>query len=85
MVWRFLYYSGNIWVPESIFGELWTSANYDDSDNRVTGDRNGHGAKLANVFKKRFTTPKQGEVRTIIVVTIIRTISILPSYYNDNN
>lgn len=44
----------NIWVPELIFGELLTSSNYNDSDARITGGRNGYGAKLANVFSKRF-------------------------------
>lgn len=44
----------NIWVPELIFGELLTSSNYNDSDSRITGGRNGYGAKLANVFSKRF-------------------------------
>jgi DNA topoisomerase II len=45
---------GNLWVPELIFGELLTSSNYDDTDQRFTGGRNGYGAKLANVFSKRF-------------------------------
>lgn len=45
---------GHLWVPELIFGELLTSSNYDDTDQRVTGGRNGYGAKLANVFSKRF-------------------------------
>lgn len=45
---------GHLWVPELIFGELLTSSNYDDTDQRVTGGRNGYGAKLANVFSTRF-------------------------------
>lgn len=44
----------NIWVPELIFGELLTSSNYNDNEARITGGRNGYGAKLANVFSKRF-------------------------------
>lgn len=44
----------NVWVPELIFGELLTSSNYDDSQERTTGGRNGYGAKLANIFSKRF-------------------------------
>ena len=44
----------NIYVPEMIFGHLLTSSNYDDSKKKVTGGRNGYGAKLANVFSKRF-------------------------------
>jgi DNA topoisomerase-2 len=35
----------NILVPTMIFGELLTSSNYNDSDNRTTGGRNGLGSK----------------------------------------
>jgi len=35
----------NIMVPTMIFGELLTSSNYDDTDNRTTGGRNGLGSK----------------------------------------
>src|SRR5436853_2647029 len=44
----------NVWVPELIFGHLLTSSNYDDSDKKVTGGRNGYGAKLANIFSTEF-------------------------------
>lgn len=44
----------DIYIPEMIFGELLTSSNYDDSQERITGGRNGYGAKLTNVFSKRF-------------------------------
>lgn len=44
----------NIYVPELIFGHLLTSSNYDDSKKKITGGRNGYGAKLANVFSRRF-------------------------------
>ncbi|GBE59147.1 DNA topoisomerase [Babesia ovata] len=44
----------NIYVPEMIFGELLTSDNYDDSEGRITGGRNGFGAKLTNIFSKTF-------------------------------
>eukprot|EP00931_Biecheleriopsis_adriatica_P084091 TRINITY_DN5779_c0_g2_i1.p1 TRINITY_DN5779_c0_g2~~TRINITY_DN5779_c0_g2_i1.p1 ORF type:complete len:1441 (-),score=394.52 TRINITY_DN5779_c0_g2_i1:164-4447(-) len=42
------------WVPEMIFGQLLTSDNYDDNEKKVTGGRNGFGAKLTNVFSKKF-------------------------------
>ena len=45
----------NMWVPEMIFGELLTSTNYDDTQKRTTGGRNGYGAKLTNVFSKFFS------------------------------
>lgn len=41
-------------VPELIFGHLLTSSNYDDKEKKVTGGRNGYGAKLANIFSKEF-------------------------------
>lgn len=42
------------WTPELVFGHLLTSSNYDDSQKRLTGGRNGFGAKLCNVFSKKF-------------------------------
>uniref|UniRef100_A0A1I8ERD3 DNA topoisomerase 2 n=1 Tax=Wuchereria bancrofti TaxID=6293 RepID=A0A1I8ERD3_WUCBA len=44
-----------LYVPELIFGTLLTSSNYDDSERKVTGGRNGYGAKLCNIFSKEFT------------------------------
>ncbi|CBZ55157.1 hypothetical protein NCLIV_055820 [Neospora caninum Liverpool] len=44
-----------VYVPEMIFGQLLTSDNYDDSECRVTGGRNGYGAKLTNIFSSEFT------------------------------
>ena len=41
-------------VPSMIFGEMLTSSNYDDSQKRTTGGRNGYGAKLTNIFSKEF-------------------------------
>jgi DNA topoisomerase-2 len=44
----------DIYVPELIFGHLLTSSNYDDTEERITGGRNGYGAKLSNIFSTRF-------------------------------
>ena len=33
----------NVYVPELIFGHLLTSTNYDDTEKRTTGGRNGYG------------------------------------------
>jgi len=41
-------------VPSMIFGELLTSSNYDDNDERTTCGRNGLGAKLASIFATSF-------------------------------
>lgn len=41
------------YVPELIFGHLLTSDNYDDDEKKVTGGRNGYGAKTCKcVFNK---------------------------------
>ncbi|CAG8655859.1 10663_t:CDS:2, partial [Paraglomus occultum] len=45
----------NVYVPELIFGHLLTSSNYDDDEKKVTGGRNGYGAKLCNIFSSEFT------------------------------
>ena len=44
----------NIYIPSLIFGEMLTGSNFDDSEKRTTGGRNGYGAKLANIFSKKF-------------------------------
>jgi DNA topoisomerase-2 len=44
-----------MYVPELIFGNLLTSSNYDDAEDRIVGGRNGFGAKLTNVFSLCFT------------------------------
>ena len=43
-----------ILVPSMIFGDLLTSANYDDKQKKVTGGKNGLGAKLTNIFSTEF-------------------------------
>ena len=43
-----------IYVAEMIFGELLTSSNYDDTEAKVVGGRNGYGAKLTNIYSRNF-------------------------------
>ena len=43
-----------MYVPEMIFGELLTGSSFDDSEAKVTGGRNGLGAKLANIYSSEF-------------------------------
>merc|ERR1719313_2240365 len=43
-----------VYVPELIFGHLLTGDNYDDNEKKVTGGRNGYGAKLTNIFSTKF-------------------------------
>ena len=40
-----------------VFGHLLTSSNYDDNEVRMTGGRNGYGAKLTNIFSSSFIFP----------------------------
>ncbi|XP_049851903.1 uncharacterized protein LOC126328047 [Schistocerca gregaria] len=42
------------YVPELIFGDLLTGSSFDDTQQKVTGGRNGLGAKLANIYSSRF-------------------------------
>ncbi|OAT13642.1 DNA topoisomerase II [Blastomyces gilchristii SLH14081] len=44
-----------VYIPELIFGHLLTSSNYNDDQQKVTGGRNGYGAKLCNIFSTEFT------------------------------
>merc|ERR1719422_2609533 len=48
------------YVPELVFGHLLTSDNYDDSEKKVTGGRNGFGAKLTNIFSSKFIIETAG-------------------------
>jgi DNA topoisomerase-2 len=44
-----------VYIPEMIFGQLLTSSNYDDNENRIVGGRNGLGSKLTCVYSKFFS------------------------------
>jgi DNA topoisomerase-2 len=43
-----------LYVPELVLGTLLTGSNFDDKIAKVTGGRNGFGAKLANIFSTSF-------------------------------
>jgi len=49
-----------VYVPEMVFGHLLTSDNYDDTEKKVTGGRNGFGAKLTNIFSQKFIVETAG-------------------------
>lgn len=42
-------------IPEMIFGQLLTSSNYNDEEERKTSGRNGYGVKLCNIFSNSFS------------------------------
>jgi len=50
-----------VWIPEMIFGHLLTSGNYDKTEEKIVGGKNGYGAKLVNVFSHEFKV----EVRSV--------------------
>lgn len=41
-------------IPELVFGHFLTGDNYNDDESRLTGGRNGYGAKLTNAFSTYF-------------------------------
>jgi DNA topoisomerase-2 len=43
-----------IYIPQLIFGELLTSTNYDEKEQKLVGGKNGYGVKLVNIFSKKF-------------------------------
>jgi DNA topoisomerase-2 len=45
----------NIPLPELIFGQCLTSGNYNKEEEKITGGKNGYGAKLTNIFSKEFS------------------------------
>jgi DNA topoisomerase-2 len=54
-----------VMMPEMIFGQLLTSSNYDKSEAKIVGGRNGYGQKCTNIFSTLFTidlkTPSSGK------------------------
>ena len=40
----------NIWIPEMIFGHLRTSTNYNKSEKKIVGGKNGFGFKLVLIW-----------------------------------
>lgn len=50
-----------MYVPTMIFGHLLTSSNYNDEEQKVTGGRNGYGAKLCNIFSTKFCVETSSE------------------------
>jgi DNA topoisomerase-2 len=49
----------NIWIPELIFGHLRTSTNYDQTQKKTTGGKNGFGIKLAFIWST------EGRIETV--------------------
>ena len=43
-----------VMIPELIFGQLLTSSNYDEMEEKTVGGKNRYGAKLTNIYSTRF-------------------------------
>ena len=52
-----------MYPAELIFGTLLTSTNYDDTEKKIVGGKNGYGAKLANIFATEFRVETVDAVR----------------------
>lgn len=50
----FLHDKYKVYIPELIFGNLMTSTNFSQDEERITGGTHGLGAKLTNIFSTRF-------------------------------
>ena len=56
-------HESGVYAPELIFGHLLTSGNYDAAEKKLTGGKNGYGAKLANIFSSSFRVETVDDVR----------------------
>jgi DNA topoisomerase II len=56
----------DIYIPELIFGNMLTSTNYDDDQERVIGGQNGIGAKACNIFSKFFSIETVDATRKMV-------------------
>lgn len=61
-----------VWVPQMVFGELLTSGNYDKAEEKVTGGKNGYGAKLTNIFSTYFKIETVDKKRKLKYTQIYR-------------
>ena len=61
----------DIYVPELIFGNLLTSSNYNDNEQRITGGRNGYGSNDGGKHGALhgFTAPWCGRLSMLGVLT----------------
>ena len=53
----------NLWIPEMIFGHLRTSTNYDKTEKKIVGGKNGFGFKLVLIYSKWGTIETVDHIR----------------------
>jgi DNA topoisomerase-2 len=54
-----------VYIPQMIFGELLTSGNYNKDEQKITGGKNGYGAKLTNIFSTYFKVETVDRIRKL--------------------
>lgn len=57
-----------IYIPELIFGNMLTSTNYDDNEEKIIGGQNGIGAKACNVFSEYFEVETVDATRKLLYI-----------------
>jgi len=55
-----------VYIPDMVFGHLLSGSNYDDTEKKLTGGRNGYGAKLTNIYSTHFTVETNDVERGIL-------------------
>jgi len=55
----------DVYIPQMIFGELLTSTNYDQTEKKLVGGKNGYGVKLVNIFAKKMVLTVVDSVRQL--------------------
>lgn len=61
-----------VYIPQMIFGELLTSTNYDKTEKKLVGGKNGYGVKLVNIFAKQLTVTVVDAKRQLKYVQVFR-------------
>ncbi len=59
-----------VYVPEMIFGTILSGSNYDKSEKKITGGKNGMGSNLANIYSTRFVVETVDSVRKLKYVQV---------------
>ena len=62
----------DMYPVQLIFGELLTSTNYDKTEQKVIGGKNGYGAKLINIFSTSFKVESVDRKRQRVVIAEYR-------------
>jgi DNA topoisomerase-2 len=57
-----------IYIPELLFGNLLSSTNFDDTEERIIGGMNGIGSKACNIFSESFQIETVDHSRSLIYI-----------------